>query len=123
MAIEDEIIDELKNPKDDGTAFISKLYSKEEMEQMSKERDYDESKVVKEIMLRLIRYVAEKGRKEERATIIQLADQFECCPECGNTEIQSHWCPKCKKEFAMSGDAGWFAKHLKDRNNIREAGL
>lgn len=47
--------------------------------------------------------------------IVKLAEEFECCPHCGNAElkINNHYCEKCKERIVEPDDAYWFAEWLK----------
>ena len=45
--------------------------------------------------------------------IMELAEGFECCPQCGTTEIESHYCPLCKKRIVTPDDAYWFSEFIK----------
>ena len=47
--------------------------------------------------------------------IIIMAQDFECCPHCGNTAIESHWCPACKERIIEPANAYWFAEFLKKK--------
>ena len=49
----------------------------------------------------------------ELERIIGLAYDFECCPNCGNVEIESHYCPKCKERFACPYEGYFFGEYLK----------
>ena len=45
--------------------------------------------------------------------IINLAFGFECCPFCGNVDLDSsHFCTVCSKRFSVCDDAYWFALFL-----------
>ena len=54
-----------------------------------------------------------KAVRDERERIIGLAFEFECCPNCGNVEIESHYCPKCKERFACPYEGYFFGEYLK----------
>jgi len=46
-------------------------------------------------------------------SIYKLAYDFECCPYCGRTDIESHFCPHCKERISTPYDGGWFAEYIK----------
>ena len=53
--------------------------------------------------------------------IIKLAEEFECCPECGGTNLigGGHLCADCKERVAVPDDAHWFAEWLKKEYKIK----
>ena len=56
--------------------------------------------------------------KIEIDEIIKMAENFECCPYCGNLNLDSeHSCNVCKKRFLKPDDAYWFAEYLKKKYN------
>lgn len=55
--------------------------------------------------------------KVDLSEIIELAEEFECCPYCGRTDIESHFCKHCKKRISTVYDAVWFANYLKQKYN------
>ena len=54
--------------------------------------------------------------------IIEEAHEFECCPDCGNVEIESHYCPKCKERISTPYDAEWFAEYLSKKYEYKLKG-
>ena len=47
--------------------------------------------------------------------IILLAENFECCPYCGDYELDSdHYCDKCFNRIVTPDDGYYFAQFLKD---------
>ena len=54
--------------------------------------------------------------------IIKLAEDFECCPTCGNTVIQSHFCKICKERYSVPQDAYYFAQYLKELYGLKDEG-
>lgn len=54
--------------------------------------------------------------KVELAAIIELAENFECCPECGNEYKGKHWCDICQDRVGIPERAYWFAEYLKKLN-------
>jgi len=58
----------------------------------------------------------EKGRQSAIKEIIQESYSFECCPNCGNTDLDDdHFCKECKSRFAVAYDAGWFGQFLEKK--------
>jgi hypothetical protein len=48
--------------------------------------------------------------------VIEFAENFECCPECGDVNdgaLYHHLCEKCNKRVAIPDDAYYFAQWLK----------
>lgn len=46
--------------------------------------------------------------------IIELAENFDCCPHCGNYNLENnHYCEECKQRIVEPDDAYWFAQYLK----------
>jgi len=58
-----------------------------------------------------------EGYQIDLQTIIEMAQEFECCPDCGNTEFPDtvHYCPKCMTRISTPEDAVWFAKYLENK--------
>jgi len=52
--------------------------------------------------------------------IVKLAEDFECCPHCGDTKLKNnHYCGKCKKRIVEPDDAYWFAEWLKKEYKLK----
>lgn len=47
--------------------------------------------------------------------IIKEAEEFTCCPHCGNTAIEKNYCPVCEREFTTPGRATMFAEYLRTK--------
>jgi hypothetical protein len=57
--------------------------------------------------------------KEDK--IIKLAEEFRCCPYCGNMNLDTnHYCncKEGKKGFTEPDDAYWFAEYLKNNKEL-----
>lgn len=68
--------------------------------------------------------VKEKDREWARKVlqiIIEEARGFECCPYCGNPNLENeHYCQECDSRISTPEDAAWFAKHLSDKIEVEE---
>lgn len=47
--------------------------------------------------------------------IINLAENFGCCPHCGNPAAHFNFCKECNKRYETEDDASWFAQYLKNK--------
>jgi len=57
--------------------------------------------------------------KIEIDEIIKMAENFECCPYCGNPNLKNeHFCDVCKERIVEPCNAHWFAEYLKKKRNI-----
>ena len=56
-----------------------------------------------------------KNEKEIIQKIIDMAEEFECCPECGSQNLigGGHLCGDCKERVAVPDEVGWFVEHLR----------
>jgi len=56
--------------------------------------------------------------------IVKLAEEFECCPECGSTNLigGGHLCGDCNERVAVPDDAYWFAEWLKKEYKLKVEG-
>jgi len=54
--------------------------------------------------------------------IIKLAEDFECCPYCGNPELKvsNHYCEKCKERISVPEEAYNFAQYLKELYGLKK---
>jgi hypothetical protein len=50
--------------------------------------------------------------------VIELAESFRCCPECGATDTASHDCHHCNIRIVELDDAYWFAEYLKKLRGV-----
>jgi len=82
-------------------------------------------KTGKEIYEEILEYADAEGNHELNGVkfidiqeIYQLAYDFECCPYCGRTDIESHFCPHCKERIVTPYDGGWFAEYLKKKYKV-----
>jgi len=60
----------------------------------------------------LIRYADSKAENNAISKIINMARDFECCPECRYTKIESHYCPRCEGRFITPQTASFFYEYL-----------
>lgn len=52
--------------------------------------------------------------KETLEKIIKEAEDFECCPNCGDwNNLGGHYCGSCEERYVTEEDAFFFAKYLK----------
>ena len=56
--------------------------------------------------------VSERTKKELIEKILKWAFSFECCPNCGNINAESHYCDICKERIVELDDAYWFSQFL-----------
>ena len=59
-----------------------------------------------------------KGFEQAVVEIIKCAEEFECCPDCGNPDADSHFCDRCHERISVREDAGWFAQYLRKKYNM-----
>jgi len=63
---------------------------------------------------------SDRTKKSIIRRIIELAEEFECCPECGSTNLigGGHLCGDCHERVAVPDDAYWFSQFLKEKEDI-----
>lgn len=50
--------------------------------------------------------------------IIEMAEEFRCCPDCGSVDVDGHSCLHCRRRFTRAEDALWFAEFLRAKYGI-----
>jgi len=60
--------------------------------------------------------------KVDLEEVIEMARVFECCPFCGNHDLNSeHHCEECGHRISVPDDAKWFADYLEKTYSVKEA--
>ena len=68
-----------------------------------------------EISIGLLEKLQIHIKKQYLEEIIKLAEEFSCCPNCGNPEASGHFCEKCNERYVTEDGAEWFAEYLKSQ--------